>query len=69
MSLEDYVQALEGRFGDLSVRDPMTELLTLKQLGTISYFHDQFEFYLGIMDLNVEYHISFFLSGLKPMIQ
>lgn len=69
VSWAEYVQALEGRFGDLSIGDPMAELLALKQSGTVSQFHDKFEFYLGRVDLTEEYAISFFLNGLKPLIQ
>ena len=35
VSWENYVQALEDRFGDHSKGDPMAELLNLKQSGTI----------------------------------
>ena len=66
---EDYVLALEERFGDRIRGDPMAELLDLKQIGTFSIYHDQFEFLLGRVDLIEEYAISFFLSGLKPVIQ
>ena len=69
VSWKDYVQVLEGRFGDLNVGDPMAELLALKQSGTISQFYDKFEFYLGRVDLTEECAISFFLIGLKPVIQ
>ena len=63
------MKALEDRFGDLNKGNPMTELLALKQSGTIAQFHDQFEFYLGRVDLIEQYVISFFLSGLKLVIQ
>ena len=66
---EDYVKALDDRFGDLSSGDPMAELLALKQSGTVSHFHDQFEFYLGRVELTEAYAVSFFLNGLKPVIQ
>ena len=66
---EEYVQALEGKFGDHNKGDPMAELLNLKQLGTVSHYHDQFEYLLGMVDLSEEYTISFFLNGLKLVIQ
>ena len=69
VSWEEYVLALEERFGDHSKGDPMSELLNLKQAGTVSQYHDQFEFLLGRVDLSEDYAISFFLSGLKPVIQ
>ena len=69
VSWGDYVKALKARFGDLNKGKPMTELLALKQSGTIAQFHDQFEFYLGRVNLTEQYAISFFFSGLKPVIQ
>ena len=64
-----YVQALEEIFGDLNSRDPMAELLSLKQWGKVSNYHNEFEFLLGRIDLSKEYVVSFFLNGLKLVIQ
>ena len=47
----------------------MAKLLSLKQIGTVFKYHDLFEFWLGRVDINEEYAISFFLNGLKPVIQ
>ena len=64
-----YVQALESRFGEHNNGDPMTELLKLKQTGMVSEYHDLFEFWLGKVDISEGYAVSFFLNGLKPVIQ
>ena len=64
-----YVNALENRFGEQGHKDPMSELLKFKQVGTISSYHDQFEFWLGRIEISEEYVVSFYLNGLKPIIQ
>ena len=64
-----YVKALEDRFGDQRTGDPMAELLSLTQTGTVANYHDQFEFLLGRVDLTEEYAVSFYLNGLKKVIQ
>ena len=66
---EAYVQALEERFGEHNGQDPMAELLALKQTGKVCDYHDQFEFLLGRVELSEEYVVSFFLNGLKNVIQ
>ena len=66
---ESYVQKLEGHFGDHNGQDPMSELLSFKQTGKVSDYHDQFEALLGRVQLNETYVVSFFLSGLKNAIQ
>ena len=66
---ETYVQALESRFGELAHGDPMAKLLKIKQTGTVFEYHDSFEFWLGRVDIIKEYAVSFFLNGLKPVIQ
>ena len=44
---DEYVNALEGRFGDHIGQVPMSELLSLRQTGKVSDYHDQFEALLG----------------------
>ena len=51
VSWEEYVQELEKHFGDHIGQDPMVELLSLKQTGKVSNYHDQFETLLGKVDL------------------
>ena len=66
---EVYVQAMKDRFGDHQGLDPMSELLSLKQTGKVCDYHDQFESLLGRVEISEEYAISFFLNGLKSVIQ
>ena len=69
MLWEEDVEALEGRFGQQGHKNPMSELLKLRQTGNVSTYHDQFEFWLGRIDIFKEYAVSFYLNGLKPIIQ
>ena len=63
------MQALEKRFGAHNGQDPIIELLVLRQNGKVCDYHDQFESLLGRVELNKEYVVSFFLNGLKNVIQ
>ncbi|XP_042054806.1 uncharacterized protein LOC121799484 [Salvia splendens] len=60
-----FLRALEGRFGDQLLGDPMTELLALKQTGSFADYHDRFELLLGRVSLSESYAISHFINGLK----
>ncbi|XP_042051546.1 uncharacterized protein LOC121796836 [Salvia splendens] len=64
-----FLQALEARFGDQLLGDPMTELLALKQTGAFAEYHDRFELLLGRVSLSESYAISHFINGLKPVVQ
>lgn len=64
-----FLQALEGRFGDHLLGDPMTELLALKQTGTFAEYHDRFELLLGRVSISEAYAISHFVNGLRPYVQ
>ena len=60
---------MDDRFGDHQGLDSMSELLSLKQTGKVCDYHDQFESLLGRVEISEEYAISFFLNGLKSVIQ
>ncbi|XP_042009918.1 uncharacterized protein LOC121758578 [Salvia splendens] len=64
-----FLQALEGRFGDRLLGDPMTELLSLEQTGSFSDYHDKFELLLGRVSIPESYAISHFVNGLRPYVQ
>lgn len=66
---EEYVAALEIRFGTQGHKDPIYELLKIKQTGTVSAYHDLFEFLLDRVTVSEDYAVSFFINGLKPIIQ
>ncbi|XP_042059529.1 uncharacterized protein LOC121804042 [Salvia splendens] len=64
-----FLQALEARFGEQLLGDPMTELLALKQTGSFADYHDRFELLLGRVSLSESNAISHFINGLKPTVQ
>ena len=66
---KEYVRELSSRFGDSLYDDPMRELKSLKQSGSVKKYHDMFEEFLNKVDLPEDYATSCFLSGLKPKIQ
>ena len=68
-SWEEYVKELSSRFGDSLYDDPMGELKSLKQTGSVQEYHDLFEELLNRVDLPEDYATSCFISGLKPDIQ
>ena len=67
-SWEEYVQILTERFGD-ACDDPMAKLMNLRQKGTISEYHEQFDAIMTRLDLPADYSLSCFLGGLKTEVQ
>lgn len=68
MSWEVYARGLKERFGFDSLFDPMAELVTLKQHGSIDQFHDGFLSLLNQLKFPETYALSIFISNLKPEI-
>nr|CAD1821649.1 unnamed protein product [Ananas comosus var. bracteatus] len=66
---EEYVSALNTRFGSDLFDDPMAELKSLRQLGSVLEYQDKFDTLLNRVELSEEYAVSCFLSGLKDEIQ
>ena len=65
MSWEEYLEALENWFGEQSHKDPMSVLLKLRQTSNVSNYHEQFEFWIGRIDITEDYAVSFFLMALN----
>ncbi|TXG72195.1 hypothetical protein EZV62_000774 [Acer yangbiense] len=66
---EEYVKALNIRFGVNVFEDPMADLMNLKQLGTLQDYMDKFDLALSRVSLTEEYTISCFISGLRVELQ
>nr|DAD45646.1 TPA_asm: hypothetical protein HUJ06_003876 [Nelumbo nucifera] len=66
---EEYVRALNIRFGSTVYEDPMSELLDLRQAGSVQEYQEAFEELLNRVEVCEEYAVSCFLSGLKEDIQ
>lgn len=65
-SWDDFVSALEVRFGPFAFEDPVGEFTKLRQNGTVEEYQTQFEILSNkISGLTEEFRISTFLSGLK----
>ncbi|KAL0351495.1 UNVERIFIED_CONTAM: hypothetical protein Scaly_1538200 [Sesamum calycinum] len=65
---EKYVRALNDRFGIFLYKDPMSELMNLKQTGTIQEYMDRFDELLNCLELTEAYAMSCFLAGLREEI-
>ncbi|KAK5840355.1 hypothetical protein PVK06_009252 [Gossypium arboreum] len=68
LSWETYARSLQERLGSSNFTDAMTELVTLKQQGTVDLFHDQFVSILNQLHLPKPYALSIFISNLKAEV-
>ncbi|KAH7691763.1 hemagglutinin stalk domain-containing protein [Dioscorea alata] len=69
VSWNEYVIALNIRFGIELHYDPMSELKNLVQLGSVQTYLDKLDQLLNKVILSEEYIMSFFLSMLKDEIR
>lgn len=67
-SWKDYSQILLDRFGEVC-EDPMAELMRLRQKGSVTEFHEQFDAIVSRVELAEEHQLSCFLEGLKQDVQ
>ncbi|KAG8382225.1 hypothetical protein BUALT_Bualt05G0054600 [Buddleja alternifolia] len=67
-SWDTYVRALNDRFGTQLYENPMSELMNLRQMGSVKEYLDQFDELPNHVDLYETYVISYFLVGLKSDI-
>ncbi|GKF12366.1 retrotransposable element Tf2, partial [Tanacetum coccineum] len=66
-SWKQYVKDITSRFG-APYDDPMAELMELKQTGSVTEVHDQFDCILSRLQLPPKYAMSCFLSILNEEI-
>ncbi|KVH88300.1 hypothetical protein Ccrd_024181 [Cynara cardunculus var. scolymus] len=64
-SLEDYVEAIKGRFGERVYKDPMADLKGLILYGSLQDYLKKFDVLPHKVTLSEEYALSCFLSGLE----
>ncbi|KAH0709730.1 hypothetical protein KY290_011134 [Solanum tuberosum] len=62
---EEYVRSLRHKFGTSTYFDPLSELVSLRQTGTVQNFLDQFDKLLNGVDLTEDQAVSCLLAGLK----
>ncbi|TYI10958.1 hypothetical protein ES332_A09G177500v1 [Gossypium tomentosum] len=63
-----YARGIREHFGTDSFIDPMTELVILKQHGSVDQFHDGFLSLLNLLNLPEQHALSIFISNLKTEI-
>nr|DAD28975.1 TPA_asm: hypothetical protein HUJ06_030443 [Nelumbo nucifera] len=68
MNWEEYAKVVSDRFGPI-YEDPMSELMSLRQTGTVEEYIDRFEGILTRVELTIEYQLSCFLTGLEMETQ
>ncbi|OMO67736.1 Retrotransposon gag protein [Corchorus olitorius] len=64
----DYILGMRERFGCNQYRDPLSELIASRQIGTVDEYYVKFESILNLLKLTDVDAMSFFLTNLKPEI-
>ncbi|KAL2330578.1 hypothetical protein Fmac_018159 [Flemingia macrophylla] len=67
-SWKDNTEILLERFGEVC-EDPMAELMRLRQRGTVTDYHNDFDAIVSRIELSESHQLSCFLGGLKLEIQ
>ena len=57
---------MHKRFGELEFSDPMSDLVSLKQVNSVEDYYDQFLSFLNALQFSPNYALSIFISNLKP---
>lgn len=65
---EEYVRAFSTRFDTSQYEDPMSELMYLRQTGSIQEYLDRFDELMNCLELTDQYAISCLLGGMNPEI-
>ncbi|KAG8495472.1 hypothetical protein CXB51_013116 [Gossypium anomalum] len=68
LSWPAYLKSLQDRFGFGQFGNPMKELVTLRQQGTVEQYQDMFVGILNQLHLPENYALSIFISNLKTEI-
>uniref|UniRef100_A0A803N5L5 Retrotransposon gag domain-containing protein n=1 Tax=Chenopodium quinoa TaxID=63459 RepID=A0A803N5L5_CHEQI len=67
-SVKDFDKDITARFGDL-YDDPMADLKSLKQTGSVQEYHDSFDALASRIELSEPYLLSCYLAGLEEEVQ
>ncbi|KAI3458858.1 hypothetical protein Pfo_015521 [Paulownia fortunei] len=65
---KEYIHTLNDKFGSLLYEDPISELMNLKQTGTIQEYFNKFDELFNCVELTELYAISCLLGGLRTEI-
>ena len=68
LAWQPYLEDMRSRFGDTEFFDPMSDIVALKQHGTVEEFYDEFLSLFNSLQLSAEYGLSIFISNLRPEI-
>ena len=63
-----YLEEMHKRFEDIEFLDPMSNIVALKQLGTMDDYYDDFLSLLNSLQLSPKYAFSIFSNNLKLKI-
>ena len=63
-----YIDEMRKRFGDTKFSDPMSDIVVLKQQGSVEEYYEAFLTLLNSLQLPPAYALSIFISNLKPEI-
>ena len=59
---------MRKRFGDTEFSDPMSDIVALKQQGSVEDYYEVFLTLLNALQLPPAYALSIFISNLRPEI-
>ncbi|KAH1065210.1 hypothetical protein J1N35_030197 [Gossypium stocksii] len=65
LTSDSYSRSLKDWFASNSFRDPMADLVSLKQVNSVDQYHDEFVSLLNHLNLPENYALSTFISNLK----
>ena len=57
-----YAVDMRARFNDTEFADPMSELVSLKQINSTKEYYEEFEALLNLFHLSNEYSLNIFVS-------
>ncbi|PKI68034.1 hypothetical protein CRG98_011630 [Punica granatum] len=69
VSWKDYIMAIVLRFDDTGYEDPMTDLKSLRQYGSLKDYMNEFDTILNKVNISEADALSHFLGGLNAEIQ
>lgn len=68
LTWDSYAQRLRKRFGSSVLQDPITDLVSLRQVGSVDQYHDTLVSLLNQLHLPETYALSIFIHNMKAKI-
>ena len=60
---------MRARFNDNEFADPMSKLVSLKQINFVEEYYEDFKALLNLLHLLDKYSLGIFVSNLKPDVR